>query len=133
MTSHEDENSPQAWPKTAAPTSSLRLLTWHSPSGNRCYLSTDDEANTTLARLADDIENVQTDTAEQVLDASNAVLEDPHADAHSLRFALRRAREALVDVLLVAESRGGRLPILRDDEESQDPEEEGPKLPPESF
>ncbi|WP_329148444.1 hypothetical protein OIU91_20300 [Streptomyces sp. NBC_01456] len=132
MTSHEDENGPQAWPKAAATTDSLRLLTWHSPSGNRCYLSTDD-ANSNVARLADNIEKVQTDAAEQVLDAAMAVLEDPHADAQSLRFALRRMREALVDVLLVAESRGGRLPILRDKEEGQDPEEEGPKLPPESF
>ncbi len=114
-------------------TGQLRLLTWHGPNGNRCYLSTDNEANSTVARLADDIEKAQTDTAEKLLEAAKEVLNDPRADARALRFALNRVSEALADVLLVAESRGERLPGLRGCKERDEPEEKDPTLPVESF
>jgi len=89
--------------------------------------------------MADEIEAAQTSTAEQVLAGSRVVLGDPNADVKELRFALIRAAEALDDLLLVAESRGNRLPMPDLPEEDEDgdvreADQEGePILPPENL
>ncbi len=107
------------WPTD---TSSLRLLPWREPDGKRCYLSTDRGTYSTVSRLADEMEAAQTSSAEQVLAGAREVLSDAKADLGSLRFALRRACEALDDLLLVAESRGARL-LPADMEEEESPDE----------
>ncbi|MFL4905579.1 hypothetical protein ACJ6WF_21015 [Streptomyces sp. MMS24-I2-30] len=56
MTTHDDENGRRPWSKAPTPTENLRLLTWRSVSDKRCYLSTADEANSTVTRVADNIE-----------------------------------------------------------------------------
>ncbi|MGC9382008.1 hypothetical protein [Streptomyces sp. MH13] len=91
-------------------TSSLRLLPWTTPEGNPCYLSTGD-SRSLLSRLADDIEEAQLDSGEQVLAGARAVLGDGKAGERAVRFALTRATESLEDVLRVAVSRGRRLPL----------------------
>jgi hypothetical protein len=119
------------WPSNM--TSNLRLLPWRDPSGKRCYLSSAGGAHSTMSRLADEAEATQTSTAERIVAGAREVLDDPHADARSLRFALRHACEALDDLLLIAESRGARL-LPADMEEEQSPDEQAlPILPAESF
>ena len=84
----------------------LRLLPWSGPEGKPCYLSTDSR----LSRLADDLEEAQLDSGEQVLAGARAVLSDPKAGERAVRFALTRATECLADLLRIAVSRGERIP-----------------------
>ncbi|MBC2904050.1 hypothetical protein [Streptomyces cupreus] len=86
----------------------LRLLPWTSPEGKPCYLSTDG-GHGPLSRLADELEDAQLASGEQVLAGARAVLADPKAGEHAVRFALSRAVESLTDVLRVAVSRGGSI------------------------
>ncbi|MER7055426.1 hypothetical protein [Streptomyces sp. NPDC000351] len=86
----------------------LRLLPWTTPEGNPCYLSTDN-GRSLLSRLADDIEEAQLGSGEQVLAGARAVLADRKAGERAVRFALTRATESLEDVLRVAVSRGERV------------------------
>ena len=88
---------------------SLRLLPWTTPEGNPCYLSTDSD-HSRLSRLADDLEEAQLDSGEQVLAGARAVLADPKAGERAVRFALTRAAECLADLLRIAVSRGERIP-----------------------
>ncbi|MGC0204674.1 hypothetical protein [Streptomyces levis] len=85
----------------------MRLLPWTGAGGKPCYLSTDDP-NSPLSRLADDIEAAQLADAEKVLAGARAVLDDPGAGEHAVRFALTRAVESLGDTLRVAVSRSER-------------------------
>lgn len=91
------------------PPAGLRLLPWTSPDGKPCYLSTD-RADSRLALLADDVEEAQLASGEQVLAGATAVLGDRRAGEHALRFALTRAAESLQEVLRIAVSRGERIP-----------------------
>ncbi|QEU86500.1 hypothetical protein [Streptomyces viridosporus] len=86
----------------------FRLLPWTTPEGKPCYLSTDSDRSR-LSRLADDVEEDQLDSGEQVLAGARAVLADPGASERAVRFALTRATESLEEALRVAESRGRRL------------------------
>ncbi|EFE68604.1 MULTISPECIES: hypothetical protein [Streptomyces] len=86
----------------------FRLLPWTTPEGKPCYLSTDSDRSR-LSRLADDVEEDQLDSGEQVLAGARAVLADPGAGERAVRFALTRATESLEEALRVAESRGRRL------------------------
>ncbi|WP_255954593.1 hypothetical protein [Streptomyces odontomachi] len=88
---------------------SLRLLPWTSEAGTPCYLSTDDNTGY-LSRLADEVEDSQTEAAHEVLGAAKAVLGDKRSGYREMRFALARATESLGDILLIAKSRGERLP-----------------------
>ncbi|MEU0115064.1 hypothetical protein ABZ137_15365 [Streptomyces bobili] len=88
---------------------SLRLLPWTTPEGKPCYLSTDSD-DSRLSRLADDLEEAQLDSGEQVLAGARAVLSDPKAGERAVRFALTRATECLADLLRIAVSRGERIP-----------------------
>ncbi|MCN9239191.1 hypothetical protein NGF19_00030 [Streptomyces sp. RY43-2] len=87
-----------------------RLLPWTTPEGKPCYLSTDRD-DSMLSRLADDVEEAQMNSAEQVLIGSRAVLADAKAGEYALRFALTRAVESLVDTVRIATSRGTRIPV----------------------
>lgn len=87
----------------------LRLLPWTSEAGTPCYLSSADD-NGYLSRLADEVEDSQTEAAEEVLAAAKATLADTRSGHRELRFALARASESLGDVLRIAQSRGARLP-----------------------
>ncbi|MEV0223391.1 hypothetical protein [Streptomyces sp. NPDC050704] len=89
-------------------TAPLRLLPWTTPEGRPCYLSTDSQ-NSRLSLLADDLEEAQLDSGEQVLAGARAVLADTEAGERAVRFALTRATESLSDVLRIAVSRGGRI------------------------
>ncbi|MFC7221324.1 hypothetical protein ACFQLX_24635 [Streptomyces polyrhachis] len=91
-----------------ADSTALRLLPWRGPSGGPCYLSTDNP-DSTVSRMADEIEEGCISTAEEVLAGTKAVLEGSPTNAPALRFALQRTCEALSDLLLVAESRGERV------------------------
>lgn len=86
----------------------LRLLPWTTPEGKPCFLSTDDD-HSRLSLLADDVEEAQLDSGEQVLDGARAVLADAQAGERAVRFALTRAVESLGDALRIATSRGGRI------------------------
>ncbi|UYB41131.1 hypothetical protein SLV14_003829 [Streptomyces sp. Je 1-4] len=87
----------------------MRLLPWNGPDGQRCHLSTNEEGGY-LSQLADDMEEVQLDTGEELLQQTAELLNGPaEASARELRFCVHRLREALRDALRVAESRGQRL------------------------
>lgn len=87
----------------------MRLLPWNGPDGQRCYLSTD-EGGGYLSQLADDMEEAQLGTGEELLRHTADLLNGPaEATARELRFCVHRLCEALRDALRVAESRGGRL------------------------
>ncbi|MEV7376859.1 hypothetical protein [Streptomyces lydicus] len=92
------------------PGSALRLLPWATPSGKPCFLSTDNPGGF-LARKADAMEAEQMRDAAAVLADADEVLEDPAAGPLTLRVTLKRTSAALSDVLRVADSRGGRLPV----------------------
>ncbi|MYW31836.1 sulfatase [Streptomyces sp. SID2119] len=90
-------------------TSQLRLLPWRSPEGKPCYLSTSDP-NSRISRLADEMEEEQIECGNVVLEGAQEVLADQAAGEVAVRFALTRAVLSLRDVLLIAHSRGERLP-----------------------
>ncbi|MEW1721752.1 hypothetical protein [Streptomyces sp. NPDC093109] len=92
----------------------LRLLPWENETGKPCFLSTSDPESM-LSRLADDVEADQLDDGADVLSGAKAVLDDRKAGEHSLRLALRATTHVLGDVLRIADSRGGRLPVPSDD------------------
>lgn len=90
-------------------TSQLRLLPWRSPEGKPCYLSTSDP-NSRISRLADTMEEEQIECGNVVLEGAQEVLADQVAGEVAVRFALTQAVLSLREVLLVAHSRGQRLP-----------------------
>ncbi|MFD8465329.1 sulfatase [Streptomyces cyaneofuscatus] len=90
-------------------TSQLRLLPWRSPEGKPCYLSTSDP-DSRVSRLADKVEEEQIECGNVVLEGAQEVLADQVAGEVALRFALTQAVLSLRDVLLIAHSRGERLP-----------------------
>lgn len=87
----------------------MRLLPWSGPDGQPCYLSTDEsEGGGYLSRLADEMEEAQLQTGEELLRHTAELLNGPAgAAARELRFCVHRLCEALRDALRVAESRGG--------------------------
>ncbi|MCP3756028.1 hypothetical protein [Streptomyces sp. TBY4] len=88
--------------------STLRRLPWTTGEGKLCFLSTAGP-DSFLSRLADDLEEVQLDTAAEVLEHSLALLANPDAPPTELRFVTARLTECLGDALRVAESRGERM------------------------
>ncbi|MFF9058413.1 hypothetical protein ACF09K_06845 [Streptomyces sp. NPDC014882] len=93
-----------------------RLLPWSNLDGNPCYLVTDDTGTGRLSRLADDVEAVQLDMADDLLGHAVDLLGDGKATAPQLRYLAARLAEALHDVHRIARSRGARLPVPRGDE-----------------
>ncbi|MDW6063161.1 hypothetical protein SAZ11_40565 [Streptomyces sp. FXJ1.4098] len=86
-----------------------RLLPWPNSAGKRCYLVTDDDGDSRLSRLADEMEAMQLRAGAQLLGHAGEMLCDHRADVRELRFLAKCLCEALRDALRVAESRGGRL------------------------
>ncbi|NEC85643.1 hypothetical protein [Streptomyces sp. SID12501] len=106
---------------TAATTATRpRLLPWSNLDGNPCYLLTDSTGTSHLSRIADGIEAVQLDMADDLLDHAADLLGDGKATAPQLRFLAARLTESLHDVRRVARSRGARLPESCDDEDPDD-------------
>ncbi|SHK57024.1 ATP-binding protein [Actinacidiphila paucisporea] len=91
------------------PVVALRLLPWQGPEGRPATLNGDGGY---LSRLADEIEDLQLDSARVVFDLAPAVLDNPATCPHEVRFAARRLRESLGDVLKIAESRRLPGPVL---------------------
>lgn len=83
-----------------------RLLPWAGSEGKPCYLLTDGDGP--LSRIADVVETIHLDMAEELLDHAAALLADARATPEQLRFTLHRMCEALTEVHRVAESRGMR-------------------------
>ncbi|MDX3231263.1 hypothetical protein [Streptomyces sp. ME19-01-6] len=106
-----------------------RLLPWPDSAGKRCYLVTDDDGNSRLSRLADEMEAAQLKAGVELLGHAGEMLllGDHKVSKRELRFLAKSLREALGDALRVAESRGERLPSCADSEPH-----EGPDSAPES-
>ncbi|MET9196213.1 hypothetical protein ABZX60_23325 [Streptomyces olivaceus] len=92
-----------------------RLLPWSNLDGNPCYLVTDDSGTSRLSRMADDVEAVQLDMADDLLGHAVGLLGDRKATAPQLRFLAARLTESLHDVHRIARSRGARLSVSGDD------------------
>ncbi|WP_329148655.1 hypothetical protein OIU91_20865 [Streptomyces sp. NBC_01456] len=112
-TGRYDPDNPQR------PGSGLRLLPWASLAGNPCFLRSDDAGGGFLARKADLMEAEQMREGAAVLLDAEEVLEDPAAGPLTLRVTLLRTAMALGDVLRIADSRGGRLPVPEPDRHEQ--------------
>nr|WP_254069038.1 hypothetical protein [Streptomyces sp. TM32] len=110
------------------PGSGLRLLPWLSLGGNPCFLRSED-AGGYLSRKADLVEAEQMRAGAAVLAEAEEVLDDPTAGSLMLRVTLLRATMALDDVLRVADSRGGRLPVPEDRRDHQDRRDHHDYLP----
>ncbi|MFJ9666762.1 hypothetical protein ACIRPP_19500 [Streptomyces sp. NPDC101219] len=87
----------------------LRLLPWGDD--DKAAVLVTDGTETFLSRLADRVEEQQIETAGLVLKLTRPMVEDgAHITASELRRAARRLIESLTDLLLIAESRGRRIP-----------------------
>ncbi|MDH2388177.1 hypothetical protein QCN29_05105 [Streptomyces sp. HNM0663] len=102
----------------------VRLLPWPGPSGQPCYLQSDNDSGY-LSRLADRTEESQLDAGAELVDLATEMLDD-------LRTLADRLSHALRDTLRVAVSRGDRLPrpAYQDAVHGDD---DGPHLPAEAF
>ncbi|MGW3013695.1 hypothetical protein ACWC9R_33425 [Streptomyces sp. NPDC001219] len=85
-----------------------RLLPWSSADGNPCYLLGDGTGH--VSRVADDIECLQLDMADDLIGHADDLLACQGASARELRFLARGLTDSLRDVRRIAESRGARLP-----------------------
>lgn len=112
--------------QAATTVSRPRLLPWSNLDGNPCYLVTDNTGTSHLSRIADNVEVVQLDMAEDLLDHAADLLGDRKATAPQLRFLAARLTESLHEVHRIARSRGTRLPVAHDDEAPDAAPEEGP-------
>ncbi|WP_329150146.1 hypothetical protein OIU91_25235 [Streptomyces sp. NBC_01456] len=100
----------------------VRLLPWATPDGNPCFLLGDGTGY--VSRLADDVENVQLDMAQDLLGHAADMLGDIKATTDQLRFLSAELTAALRHVLRVAESRNVGLPPA-----DSEPEGHGRDLP----
>ncbi|MFF1730881.1 hypothetical protein [Streptomyces sp. NPDC058247] len=105
-----------------------RLLPWSNLDGNPCYLLGDGTGSSYLSRVADNVESVQLDMAEELLNHAADLLCDSDSDSDSdsetttpqLRFLAARLTEALRDVHRIACSRGARLAVPDGDDDDDD-------------
>ncbi|WP_208621649.1 hypothetical protein [Streptomyces recifensis] len=105
-----------------ANSSHLRLLPW-TENGKPAYLATHN-TETYLSRMADRVEAQQMETAVIVLKLTEPMVEDgAKLTVPELRWAARRLIESLTELLVIAESRGQRIPPYAepDDKRSDDP------------
>ncbi|MFJ4814378.1 hypothetical protein [Streptomyces sp. NPDC088801] len=84
-----------------------RLLPWTGADGRPCYLVGDGTGY--VSGLADEIEDVQIDMADQLLGHAAELLAERRVTSAELHYVARRLSESLRDVKRVAESRGARL------------------------
>lgn len=92
-----------------------RLAPWRGEEGEPCYLVAADDGF--LAKLADEVEAELLAMGTESLDFAGELLQDESAGAREVRFLARRLTETLRDALLVADSRGDRLPLPDSDGE----------------
>ncbi|MEU1664618.1 hypothetical protein ACI2L4_04320 [Streptomyces sparsogenes] len=83
---------------------------------------TDDDGNSRLSRLADEMEAVQLRAATELLGHAGEMLGDYKVGVGELRFLVKSLCAALNDALRVAESRGGRLLACADGERHGGPD-----------
>ncbi|MFG3368941.1 hypothetical protein ACGF0K_28735 [Streptomyces sp. NPDC048156] len=103
-----------------------RLLPWSNVDGNPCYLLGDGTGSSYLSRVADNVESVQLDMAEELLNHAADLLCDSDSKTTSpqLRFLAARLTEALRDVHRIACSRGARLALPDGDDGDDDDDDE---------
>lgn len=92
-----------------------RLAPWRGEDGKPCYLVAAGDGF--LSKLADEVEAELLAMGAELLDFAGQLLEDESARSREVRFLARRLTEALRDALLVADSRGDRLPVPEPDGE----------------
>lgn len=85
-----------------------RLAPWRGEDGKPCFLVAEEGGQ--LDRLADEMEAELLRIGAELLEIAEATLNDENAPSGEVRFLACRLREAVRDALLVAESRGGRIP-----------------------
>lgn len=84
-----------------------RLLPWTTVEGRPCYVVGDGTGY--VSCLADDVEAVQLDMADDLLGHASALLAERRVTSAELHYLALRLAESLRDVKRVAESRGARL------------------------
>ncbi|MET9290458.1 hypothetical protein [Streptomyces sp. NPDC003077] len=89
----------------------LRLLPWCGTDDKPCYLL--GEGSGYVSRVADHIEHVQLDMADELLDHAGDMIVDSGVTSDQLRYLAVCLAEALRDVRRIAESRGARLTAIR--------------------
>ncbi|UWE07495.1 hypothetical protein NYE86_01275 [Actinacidiphila bryophytorum] len=92
-----------------------RLLPWSGEGGKPSYLVGGADGSY-LSRLADNLEALQLGMAEALDSHVDALMSDQALSDVELRSVVSSLQQALRDVHRVAVSRGGRLPVVEDDE-----------------
>ncbi|WP_406479290.1 hypothetical protein [Streptomyces platensis] len=123
-----------------SPTDTIRLLPWSSPDGKPCFLAGD--GNGYVSRLADEMEEVQLDSAAELGEEAHRILAGRAWTPGEIHLLALELASSLANVRRVAESRGARLSVPDDDGPKADEgsgdqdindEGSGPRLPAEAF
>lgn len=85
-----------------------RLLPWTTPDGKTCIVVGDGQG--AVSRIADGVEAVQLDMAEDLLGHADEMLADRKTTFPELHYLARQLSSSLREVCRVAESRRVRLP-----------------------
>ncbi|THA72172.1 hypothetical protein E6P78_02510 [Streptomyces sp. A0958] len=97
-------------PTDRADASGMRLLPWTGAGGKPCYVVGDGTGY--VSRMADDVEDIQLDMANELLGHAADLLADDASTGSQVRFVANRLNESLRQIVRVAESRGARLELL---------------------
>ncbi|MGW8553683.1 hypothetical protein [Streptomyces tubercidicus] len=84
-----------------------RLLPWTTPDGKTCVVVGDGDGY--VSRIADGMEDIQLDMADDLLGHADDILGDRKATFPEVRYLASQLSASLREVRRVAESRGGRL------------------------
>ncbi|MFJ4706607.1 hypothetical protein ACIP6I_17410 [Streptomyces anulatus] len=101
-----------------------RLLPWTGAGGKPCYVVGDGTGY--VSRLADDVEGIQLDMADELLGHAADMLADDESTGPQVRFLAGRLTESLQQIVRVAESRGSRLDAILSDRAEPGAEERKP-------
>ncbi|WP_438487755.1 hypothetical protein [Streptomyces sp. S186] len=96
-----------------------RLLPWTTPDGNPCFLLPGDGTGY-VSRLADRMEAEQLGSADVLIEEAERVLSGRAWTAGEIQLLAVQLKDSLVVVRRVAESRGARLPVPDDPDETGD-------------
>ncbi|MFD4234935.1 hypothetical protein [Streptomyces sp. NPDC058542] len=91
----------------------MRLLPWTGTGRKPCYVVGDGTGH--VSRMADDVESIQLDMADELLGHAADLLADDASTGPQVRFLADRPTESLRQIVRVAESRGSRLDALLPD------------------